>query len=648
MDSFGGVDYFRSTLAGGYLPNARVMLANGDIVKSTVDGNTNDPNVNMTGWEKPTISDELVIVKHNAAGTVARTQGDKNSERVSVKDFGAKGDGVTDDSAAITNGINYAQANNIELYFPSGVYAIKSWSSITLSGNLEISGDGFNNSIIRGLNSDSFTLFRKIKSLVIQGMCFESLTTVFDYNAETFETWVIDNLVITDCLFKGLGYCGKLSTYRGSANLYTAKNLKVANNRVEDCGGGFYLNINSFEAAINDNVFLRIGAQNRKLITVAGISAGADNLLDEDNTRLQGRTIISGNIFKDFLNTEPAGEKGACNFIQMFSNEAIISNNIGVNLKNANPLLSDQEAMYWKGKKVQVLNNTFIDAGGYEAVIRCKGIAALIPDIVVIKNNLIIFNETSLNQRIGINVTEGDCFIANNVLIGCGTQGIVVGSEYPSANSADIINNQILGLNTSSNYCRGISLLNNGDIRVKNNVIKYAQITNTAAYAINIEVLLDPLNGINIEIEDNSISYLNGVSGASGSCRAIFINYDSATVINSLSIIGNKTYVPTSEREVYGYRGTGTIKSMYFMDNILNVGDVGPVYGYVHTGVVTNRFASGNIGYPTLEPIQKGVTANRPVSPSLGDRYYDTTLLASGKPITWNGTTWVDAAGTPV
>ena len=34
----------------GYALNDRVMLANGDIVRSTIDGNTNDPNVNMTGW----------------------------------------------------------------------------------------------------------------------------------------------------------------------------------------------------------------------------------------------------------------------------------------------------------------------------------------------------------------------------------------------------------------------------------------------------------------------------------------------------------------------------------------------------------------------------------------------------------------------
>lgn len=33
-----------------YNSGERVVLANGDIVKSTIDGNMNDPNVNMTGW----------------------------------------------------------------------------------------------------------------------------------------------------------------------------------------------------------------------------------------------------------------------------------------------------------------------------------------------------------------------------------------------------------------------------------------------------------------------------------------------------------------------------------------------------------------------------------------------------------------------
>lgn len=50
VDSFGGVNYWTS-ISGGYLPNARVMLSNGDIVKNNTSGNlTNNPNTDMTGW----------------------------------------------------------------------------------------------------------------------------------------------------------------------------------------------------------------------------------------------------------------------------------------------------------------------------------------------------------------------------------------------------------------------------------------------------------------------------------------------------------------------------------------------------------------------------------------------------------------------
>lgn len=41
---------------GGYPLNGRVILDNGDIVKSTIPNNTNDPNLDMTGWLNPNIS----------------------------------------------------------------------------------------------------------------------------------------------------------------------------------------------------------------------------------------------------------------------------------------------------------------------------------------------------------------------------------------------------------------------------------------------------------------------------------------------------------------------------------------------------------------------------------------------------------------
>lgn len=41
-----------------------------------------------------------------------------------------------------------------------------------------------------------------------------------------------------------------------------------------------------------------------------------------------------------------------------------------------------------------------------------------------------------------------------------------------------------------------------------------------------------------------------------------------------------------------------------------------------------------------------GVTANRPASSVVGQRYFDTSLAAGvGLPIYWNGTGWIDAAG---
>lgn len=45
-----GFDSAYATSIGGYPLNARLRLTNGDIVKSTIDKNANDPNVDMTGW----------------------------------------------------------------------------------------------------------------------------------------------------------------------------------------------------------------------------------------------------------------------------------------------------------------------------------------------------------------------------------------------------------------------------------------------------------------------------------------------------------------------------------------------------------------------------------------------------------------------
>lgn len=83
--------------------------------------------------------------------TQGRALKDRLAERVNVKDFGAKGDGVTDDAAAIQSALNYAAPGNSShdryLYFPPGTYIVG--SSITLPDlRFRISGEGTASKIV--------------------------------------------------------------------------------------------------------------------------------------------------------------------------------------------------------------------------------------------------------------------------------------------------------------------------------------------------------------------------------------------------------------------------------------------------------------------------------------------------------------------
>ena len=65
-----------------------------------------------------------ILYDQGGVGAVESTVQKKLEESVSVKDFGAVGDGVTDDYNAIQTAIKYGFANDVNITFPSGTYAI--------------------------------------------------------------------------------------------------------------------------------------------------------------------------------------------------------------------------------------------------------------------------------------------------------------------------------------------------------------------------------------------------------------------------------------------------------------------------------------------------------------------------------------------
>lgn len=93
----------------------------------------------------------------STGSTASRNLQDRFADVVNVKDFGAVGDGVADDTNAIQSAINFcASRNGGYINIPSGVYKISNTLSITTS-NIKIIGNGGDNAHDGGTGVDGAT-----------------------------------------------------------------------------------------------------------------------------------------------------------------------------------------------------------------------------------------------------------------------------------------------------------------------------------------------------------------------------------------------------------------------------------------------------------------------------------------------------------
>jgi len=106
-----------------------------------------------------TLNANDIVYNPAGAAAVATTVQSKLRETVSVKDFGAKGDGITDDTLAIQNAIAYAGEQialsaginnfikNATVYIPSGIYIVS--GTLQLYYGVILEGDGTASTILK-------------------------------------------------------------------------------------------------------------------------------------------------------------------------------------------------------------------------------------------------------------------------------------------------------------------------------------------------------------------------------------------------------------------------------------------------------------------------------------------------------------------
>jgi hypothetical protein len=104
-------------------------------------------------------------------GSVGTNVGDKLAQYVSVKDFGAVGDGVADDTAAIQSAVNNFVGEGC-LFFPEGTYNIT--SPIVINKRLWIKGDNSRGTKIKNNGTGdalqfTTTWYQRISNIYIEG-----------------------------------------------------------------------------------------------------------------------------------------------------------------------------------------------------------------------------------------------------------------------------------------------------------------------------------------------------------------------------------------------------------------------------------------------------------------------------------------------
>lgn len=223
------------------------------LTNAEMDANFNNLNNNKLEVGSGTTAQ---VIHNPLSYTSSRTSQDKHSELMSIKDFGAVGDGATDNTTAFTNACTWMEVNKRPIFIPPGIYLT---GNFTLDLNTDLSYGGFvgvdpRTTIIQSVSATSGALFTISSSsgTTYQGQLhFENITfkasgtaagsacvksydlawstfdnCAFQYGETAFDCYGGVNITFKDCMFQNAKYGLRIGKYTRATGGWP-NNIKV-------------------------------------------------------------------------------------------------------------------------------------------------------------------------------------------------------------------------------------------------------------------------------------------------------------------------------------------------------------------------------------------------------------------------------------
>lgn len=209
--------------------------------------------------------------------------------QLNVINFGATGDGATDDTSSIQKALD-ALTENSSLFFPPGTYVITNTLIVPLLNNIKIHGNNSADTIIlnKSLNNSFFRIGgrnKKISNVHLSGFRFDAVNSMSNGYAIEFIN-VVSWGTLNDIKIGSYGITDTSNVYKGISFLNT--NVTVLNNfQIQAIKSG--IEISSFTDSIASDLYINNGfiAHTEKGIHVGGGFGG----LYIDNTLIYGGKV---------------------------------------------------------------------------------------------------------------------------------------------------------------------------------------------------------------------------------------------------------------------------------------------------------------------------------------------------------------------